>query len=305
MDTLQIFISYRRDIDAARAALIEKSIEGGFHGAPSTRPVKVFRDVGQRLGVPWSETLRDQVLRSEVVIPIIGPEWLSASDQYHHRRIDQEDDWVRQELVLALEQHKTVIPVLFDGTPMPPPNALPADLVALAGRLALDVRTANLDNDVQPLLHEILERAEGGNKSAGSSAGSLSEGDSGRRVWPYPDPPLIVKPAQLSDADVELALQQMIPRWTREETPLPQDPRKTRVELARQLQFASFLEVVAFMSEVAEFCDKVNHHPRWENIYRSLSINFSTWDIGHRISHVDLMSAAHIDKVYSRYAERV
>jgi pterin-4a-carbinolamine dehydratase len=57
------------------------------------------------------------------------------------------------------------------------------------------------------------------------------------------------------------------------------------------------------MTEIGRFCDDANHHPRWENVYRTLWINLSTWDIGHRISQFDLMLASRIDREFLRYQE--
>jgi pterin-4a-carbinolamine dehydratase len=133
---------------------------------------------------------------------------------------------------------------------------------------------------------------------------SLRDRDSARSAddyrttsWPYPDPPLVVKPAPLSDDDIEIALKEMIPAWTVESN----DGDTPQVELFRQLTFRSFLDVLDFMSDIGRFCDQANHHPRWENIYRTLLIHLSTWDIGHRVSHLDLTLAAHMDKVFARY----
>jgi len=119
--------------------------------------VITFRDVGQRLGVDWSVGIRDALSRSDVVVAVIGPEWLSARDQHFKRRLDQENDWVRQELEMAIGQQKTIIPLLFDDAPMPPAEALPESLAPFGLRQGLSVRTASFDTDVQPLLREVME----------------------------------------------------------------------------------------------------------------------------------------------------
>ena len=60
-----------------------------------------------------------------------------------------------------------------------------------------------------------------------------------------------------------------------------------------------------FMVDVGQFCDAANHHPRWENVYRTLWIYLTTWDIGHRVSHLDLILAAQIDKSFQRYSKNL
>ena len=48
---------------------------------------------------------------------------------------------------------------------------------------------------------------------------------------------------------------------------------------------------MSFMAKIAAFCIDINHHPRWENIYRTVRINLSTWDTGDRPSQTDLILA--------------
>jgi pterin-4a-carbinolamine dehydratase len=294
---VKIFLSYRRDSDGARAALVEKSIEGGFPATKSESTVHIFRDVRQRLGVDWPPNVEEELAASDIVVVVIGPDWLSTVDQYFKRRIDQADDWVRKEIALSLEQGKTIIPILFDDTAMPPVEALPESIAELSKKHGLPVRTSYFDTDVQPLLREIMEFRAG----ARDKGYRRSTEDYRDTRWPYPDPPLPVRPAQLSDEDIESALRDMIPTWSRVEGPLPEDENRKRVELARKFEFPAFLDVLEFMTEVGRFCDDLNHHPRWENIYRTLWVYLSTWDIGHRISHLDLILAAHMDKAFVRH----
>ena len=248
-------------------------------------------DVRDRLGVKWPQRIQEELEASDVVVAIIGPKWLSAKDQHERRRIDQEDDWVRRELEIALGSDRVVVPVVFDGTEMPRADALPEPIRSLADWQPLHGRTESINNDIQPLLRELVEQ---GRARLDKDYRRPAE-DYRHTRWPYPDPPLPVRPTQLSDQDLKLALEQMLKDWQCVESPLPQDTTKRRVELFRELSFSSFKDVLRFMTEVGQFCDATNHHPRWENVYRTLWINLSTWDIGHRVSPLDLTLAAHID----------
>jgi pterin-4a-carbinolamine dehydratase len=288
------------EIHPTRATLLAKAIEGGaqvggFLETAEDVEVETYMDVQDRLGVTWPERIQQQLESPEIVVVVMGPDWLSAKDEYSRRRIDQETDWVHLELRAALDSDAVVIPVLFDGARMPPADALPEALRQLPQRQGLPVRTANFDSDVQPLLRELLEY---GASHAGGVYTRSAEDYTDTR-WPYPDPPLVVKPAQLSDQELDVALEKMIPDWSRTESPLPEDDRKRRVELHRELEFESFAAALGFMSEVGHFCDGMNHHPRWENVYRTLRVHLSTWDIGHRVSHLDLILAAHIDRTFA------
>ena len=55
------------------------------------------------------------------------------------------------------------------------------------------------------------------------------------------------------------------------------------------------------MNEVAPGCDIAIHHPRWENLWRSLRVWLTTWDIGHRISDRDIQLAKYFDKAYADF----
>ncbi|WP_373291579.1 4a-hydroxytetrahydrobiopterin dehydratase [Bradyrhizobium guangdongense] len=46
---------------------------------------------------------------------------------------------------------------------------------------------------------------------------------------------------------------------------------------------------------------EMDHHPRWENIWRSVDVHLSTWDIGHKPSVMDLELAQYLEEVRSRF----
>jgi pterin-4a-carbinolamine dehydratase len=86
-------------------------------------------------------------------------------------------------------------------------------------------------------------------------------------------------------------------------TPLPENPLEERVEIFREYEFPSFQAAVRFMVQVAPGCDIAMHHPRWENIWKTLRVFLTTWDIGHRISDRDFQLARYFDRAYAELAE--
>ncbi len=56
------------------------------------------------------------------------------------------------------------------------------------------------------------------------------------------------------------------------------------------------------MAEVSESVMKTQHHPRWENIWRTVNVWLSTWDIGHKPSRLDVDLAREMERVYRKYA---
>ncbi len=50
--------------------------------------------------------------------------------------------------------------------------------------------------------------------------------------------------------------------------------------VSRQFQGRDFVHAFAFMSAVAIEAEKLNHHPEWSNVYRTVEIRLTTHDTG-------------------------
>ncbi|SFK12265.1 4a-hydroxytetrahydrobiopterin dehydratase [Celeribacter neptunius] len=50
--------------------------------------------------------------------------------------------------------------------------------------------------------------------------------------------------------------------------------------IAKHFLFANFVEAFAFMTRVALIVEKMDHHPDWSNVYRSVDVILSTHDAG-------------------------
>jgi DNA polymerase len=88
---------------------------------------------------------------------VIGPSWITVSDDAGNRRIDNWNDFVHVEIASALEQKKLIIPLLVGGAKMPPPSSLPDDIVAIAHRNAVELTHQRFTADVERLAHAIKE----------------------------------------------------------------------------------------------------------------------------------------------------
>lgn len=89
------------------------------------------------------------------------------------------------------------------------------------------------------------------------------------------------------------------PAWTVVTSPRPDDPEEARTELTRVFRCATFADALAFMQAAAPFIGQTDHHPRWENTYRTVTVWLSTWSLGHTVSTLDLALAEHLDAVFS------
>jgi len=147
-----VFISYRRGDSAGHAGRLYDRLSTHF-GEP-----QVFMDIdGIEPGIDFVESLRQAVQQCRVLVAVIGPDWLAATDAHGSKRLSNSGDFVRMEIVAALERGIRVIPVLVQDATMPAPDDLPEALVPLASRNALELSDARWSYDVGRLI-DVVER---------------------------------------------------------------------------------------------------------------------------------------------------
>ena len=122
----KIVVSYRRSDSAATAGRIYDHLLNQFGAG------HVFMDVDAiPFGTDFRTHIRSELLLSDILLAVIGPNWLGPTRD-GWRRIDDEADPVRVEVETALRHGIAIVPVLIDGTAMPGANQLPEALKDLA-----------------------------------------------------------------------------------------------------------------------------------------------------------------------------
>jgi hypothetical protein len=146
----RIFLSYRRD-DSPYAVAGIKAKLGALLGSES-----IFFDVDSiPIGADFRQHLNDEVAKCNVLMAIMGAQWLQVQHN-NVRRLDDPGDFVRIEIESALERGIPVVPVLLDNIEMPQADELPDSLRNLAYRQAVVVRAGqDLDHDLDHLAKEI------------------------------------------------------------------------------------------------------------------------------------------------------
>ena len=130
----RVFLNYRRDDSRGHAGRLYDRLSQHFGHD------NVFIDVGTiALGLDFVEVIQNAVGSCDVLLAVIGQRWLTSTDAQGHRRLDSPEDFVRLEILTALERQILVIPVLVDGAAMPRSTELPDVLQPLARRQALVV----------------------------------------------------------------------------------------------------------------------------------------------------------------------
>ena len=148
-----IFVSYRRYETGHLAGRLADRLADRFGEG------RVFIDVDAiEPGVDFAEEISRAVATCKVLLAVIGPNWLTTTDEQGRRRLDDPDDIVRLEIEAALVRNIRVIPILVEGAVMPGRQYLPDSLVGLARRNALLIRHESFRSDVGRLVTAI-ERA--------------------------------------------------------------------------------------------------------------------------------------------------
>lgn len=71
-------------------------------------------------------------------------------------------------------------------------------------------------------------------------------------------------------------------------------------KLRRVLVFRDFAEAFGFMASCALVAKRLDHHPDWSNVYKTVRIDLSTHDAGG-ITALDFELAARIDALAERW----
>jgi len=231
--------------------------------------------------------ITEALKRATVLMPVIGPQWLHIHDEHGRRRIDSVDDWVLNEIMTAIKSGMKIVPVLVSGASLPTSKALPPELVPLLENQAYEIKDEYWERDTEALLNMLaafgLERI--------SDEPKIDKAD-------YPPPVDCSKP--LSAEELEVVLKR-IPDWRLVRRPPAQEGAGQRIELHRTFRFRSFEDAMHFIHTASRYISMTSHHPDWQNIWISVRVWLTTWDIGHQPSFKDVRLAEYLDELYLNY----
>lgn len=130
----RIFISYRRKDSAESTGRLNDHLSSAFS-------VTIFQDIHSISGgEDFFIRIKKELSSTDLVIAIIGPEWLKITDDEGNYRLTQPDDYVRLEIETALKKKTPLIPVLINNALMPKASELPESIRELARKSAKQLR---------------------------------------------------------------------------------------------------------------------------------------------------------------------
>jgi hypothetical protein len=151
---MKIYLSYRRQDSAGYAgALVDALAER--YGRDS-----IFNDFAIEPGMDFRHHVLEALSSSDAILAVIGREWVHAVDRDGRRRLDDPEDFVRNELRTALKLQKLLVPVLVGGAKVPSSTELPTDIAALSNHHAVSLDDKTWARDVS-LLTKRLDTVAG------------------------------------------------------------------------------------------------------------------------------------------------
>lgn len=108
-------------------------------------------------GFDFAKQLDEQVSKCDVLLAIIGPNWIDATDEKGRRKLGQDGDFVRIELAAALKRDIPVIPLLVHGAVMPSEDELPEELKPLTRRHAMEIRHTRFTADCEAIIRALTD----------------------------------------------------------------------------------------------------------------------------------------------------
>lgn len=142
-----VFISYRRGETAGEARALFKEF------AAAVGDDSVFMDVDTiALGRDFRKVIRERLESCDLMLALVGREWIAAKDPAGRRRLDDPNDFVRLEIETAMGRGIPVTPVLLQGAQMPTAEQLPEAIRDFAFRNGFELSHNRWESDVNELL---------------------------------------------------------------------------------------------------------------------------------------------------------
>lgn len=69
-----------------------------------------------------------------------------------------------------------------------------------------------------------------------------------------------------------------------------------REAIVKTYVFADFVQAFGFMSQAALIAERMDHHPEWSNVYKTVHVLLTTHDAGG-LTHKDFALASAMDRI--------
>jgi len=162
----QVFLNYRVADEPFGVAMLDQALSERFGSKAVFLASKSIP-----LGAEWRRQMYQAVADSTALLVIMGRNWVEAKDGQGRRALDDPDDFVRNEILLAFQLEKQVIPVRL-GVSRVPAERLPDELRRLLDCQDIEVRFRSAQIDIDRLANKLREQIPA-LRAAGPAAGPV------------------------------------------------------------------------------------------------------------------------------------
>jgi hypothetical protein len=208
----KMFISYRRDDTGGDAGWLNDTLNQ-LLGSGST-----FLDLSSIVpGRDFEVELKRALRQTRFLLALIGPKWEMIEDSVHKPRLYDEADYVRMELLAAIENGVPIVPILLNRNSVPNARDLPDVLRPIAKLEAFEIRRDRWIDDVSALLKKLNIALDPDEDRQARQVSAMVEW----KRWDHPDPtprrwvvyidnrsdaPIIVKEVRVISTSLELSI---------------------------------------------------------------------------------------------------
>jgi TIR domain len=208
----KIFISYRRDDTGGDAGWLNDTLNQ-LLGSGST-----FFDVSSIVpGRDFEVELKRALSQTRFLLALIGPKWEMIENSVHKPRLYDEDDYVRMELLAAIENNVHIVPILLNRNSVPNATDLPDVLGPITKLEAFEIRRDRWIDDVSALLKKLDIALDPDEDRQARQVSAMAEWKRGDHPDPTPrrwvvyidnhsEGPIIVKEVRVISKSLELSI---------------------------------------------------------------------------------------------------
>ena len=170
----KIYISYRRADSENIAERLYQQLLKSFDAADLLIDRTLIKP-----GDDWQEALQAGLDRCDTMLVLIGPDWLTVTNNEGQPRLWVDDDWVRYEVEYALRNQSRIrlIPVLVRNAHLPAEGELPESIRSIAYLFASPVSEgSNFFSDVTNLVEAINQDTPASKAPTTQSSGNQQTG---------------------------------------------------------------------------------------------------------------------------------
>lgn len=148
-----IFLSYRKTDSATISGILYERLADYFG------PELVFKDIDTiPLGENFKDYISNVIQTCQIVLSVVGPDWLNATDGNGNRRLDNSEDFVRLELEIALQRKIRIIPVFIRNVKPLAELELPPSISQFVYQQGIFLRHGDdFNRDVQRLIESVSD----------------------------------------------------------------------------------------------------------------------------------------------------